>query len=53
MEGIKAGNRFEVTIKSDVKGGLLAKLGSFTVFVPASHVRVGFANDLKQYVGKR
>lgn len=53
VEGIKAGNRFEVTIKSDVKGGLLAKLGSFTVFVPASHVRVGFANDLKQYVGKK
>lgn len=53
VEGIKAGNRFEVTIKSDVKGGLLAKLGSFTVFVPASHVKVGFANDLKQFVGKK
>ncbi|MBO7160517.1 MAG: S1 RNA-binding domain-containing protein, partial [Paludibacteraceae bacterium] len=53
VEGIKQGNRFEVTIKSDVKGGLLAKLGSFTVFVPASHIKIGFVNDLKQYVGKK
>jgi len=53
VEGIKQGNKFEVTIKSDVKGGLLAKLGSFTVFVPASHIKIGFVNDLKQYVGKK
>lgn len=53
VEGIKQGNRFEVTVKSDVKGGLLAKLGSFTVFVPASHIKIGFVNDLKQYVGKK
>lgn len=52
LDGIKAGNKFEVTIKQDVKGGLLAKLGSYTVFVPASHIKLGFAKDLKQYVGK-
>ncbi|MBR5250572.1 MAG: bifunctional 4-hydroxy-3-methylbut-2-enyl diphosphate reductase/30S ribosomal protein S1, partial [Clostridia bacterium] len=53
VEGIKQGNRFEVSIKSDVKGGLLAKLGNYTIFVPASHIKIGFVNDLKQYVGKK
>lgn len=53
VEGIKQGNRFEVTIKSDSKGGLLAKLGSFTVFIPASHIKMGYVNDLKQFVGKK
>ena len=52
VEGIKNGEQFEVTIKQDVKGGLLARLGSFTVFIPSSHIKMGFAKDLKQYVGK-
>lgn len=53
VEGIKEGKEFDLTMNKAVKGGLLSKLGSYTVFVPASHIRNGFVKDLNQYVGKK
>lgn len=46
------GGVFEVKCDQVVKGGLLGKLGSYTVFVPASHIRSGFVKNLEEYVGK-
>lgn len=52
VDGIKDGNVFELAMIKAVKGGLLSKLGSYTVFVPASQIRAGFVRNLEQYVGK-
>ncbi len=46
-----AGEILEVTILEAVKGGLVADVG-LRAFIPASHVDVGFANHLEEYVGK-
>lgn len=51
--GIKQGEVFELVMTKAVKGGLLSKLGSYTVFVPASQIRIGFVKNLEQYVGKK
>lgn len=53
VEGIKQGNEFSVTASKEVKGGLLSKLGSYTVFIPASQIRSGYVKDLSKYVGKK
>ncbi len=46
------GEDFKLKITSVTKGGLLGKLGSYTIFVPASQIRVGFVKNLEDYVGK-
>ena len=51
-EELISGGVFEVKCDQVVKGGLLGKLGSYTVFVPASHIRSGFVKNLDEYVGK-
>lgn len=38
--------------KADKAVGLLGKLGSYTIFVPASQIRSGFVKNLDEYVGK-
>ncbi|MDD3831974.1 MAG: 4-hydroxy-3-methylbut-2-enyl diphosphate reductase [Clostridia bacterium] len=53
VSGIKEGDVFELVMTKAVKGGLLSKLGSYTVFVPSSHIRDGFVKNLEQYVGKK
>lgn len=53
IDGIKEGNEFTTTPSKAVKGGLLSKLGSYTVFIPASHIKNGFVSNLEQYVGKK
>lgn len=53
VEGIKQGNEFSVVASKEVKGGLLSKLGSYTIFIPASQIRSGFVKDLSKYVGKK
>ncbi|MBR7160100.1 MAG: 4-hydroxy-3-methylbut-2-enyl diphosphate reductase [Clostridia bacterium] len=56
---ILSGNEFTVVcdrVAKDDKGnpkGLIAKVGTYTVFVPASHVRSGFVKNLDDYVGKK
>ena len=50
---IKDGEVFTVTVTGSNKGGLVAKLGSYDVFVPSSQIRIGFVKDLEKYVGKQ
>ena len=50
---IKDGEVFTVTVTGANKGGLVAKLGSYDVFVPSSQIRIGFVKDLEKYVGKQ
>lgn len=52
VDQIRNGETFEMVVKKDVKGGLTGSLGSYRVFVPASHIRLKFVPDLKKYVGK-
>lgn len=52
IEEIRNGKTFEVTIDSTNKGGLIGKYGRYSVFVPASQIRIGFVKDLDKYVGK-
>ena len=49
---IADGEIFNVTVTGFNKGGLVAKLGSYDVFVPSSQIRIGFVKDLEKYVGK-
>lgn len=54
VDSIRDGSVFEVTVSSDSKGGLLARLGTYTVFVPSSHIlERGFPKDLKSFVKKK
>lgn len=52
VEHILKGEQFKLKITSTTKGGLLGKLGSYTIFVPASQIRMGYAKNLEDYVGK-
>lgn len=53
VETIRDGAVFEMVADKVTKGGLLGKLGTYTVFIPASQIREGFVKDLKQYAGKK
>ena len=50
---IRDGEIFTVTVTGSNKGGLVAKLGSYDVFIPSSQIRIGFVKDLEKYVGKQ
>lgn len=50
--GIKEGNEFSVTMTRASKNCLTGRLGSYTVVVHASQIRIGFVKNLEQYVGK-
>lgn len=52
VETIRNGETFTIKIDKEVKGGLLSKLGTYTVFMPASQVKERFVKDLKPFVGK-
>ncbi len=52
LEEIKNGKIFESEITAINKGGLIGKYGSYSVFVPASQIKLGFVKDLEKYVGK-
>ena len=53
VKAIKDGEEFMLTITSAIKGGLLGKIGSYTIFVPASQIRIGYVKNLEEYVGKK
>ena len=53
VKSILAGEEFSLTVSSAIKGGLLGKLGSYTIFVPASQIRIGYVKNLEEYVGKK
>ncbi len=52
IEEIKNGKIFEAVIKSTNKGGLNGEFGRYSVFIPASQIKIGFVKDLEKYVGK-
>ncbi len=52
IKEIADGKIFEATVTEVNKGGLIAKFGSYTVFIPSSQIRIGFVKDLDKYVGK-
>lgn len=51
-ERILKGSEFSLACNEVVKGGLVGKMGSYTVFVPASELKIGYVTDLEQYKGK-
>ena len=54
VEEIRNGAEFKVKIEGFNKGGLTSHVGSYSVFVPASQIRIGYVKneDLEKYVGK-
>ena len=52
VDQIRNGETFEITVKKDIKGGLIGSLGTYRVFIPASQIRLKFVPDLKKFVGK-
>ncbi len=51
LKGLKVGDEITVNVKNAVAGGLVARLGEFSVFIPQSQVEFKYKNDLKHYVG--
>lgn len=51
-EEILKGGDFIVKIDKAVKGGLISKLGPYTIFVPQSHIKLGFEKNPEKYEGK-
>lgn len=49
---IESGKEFKTVCTGSNKGGLVAQVGSFSVFVPAKEIRPGYVKDLTKYVGK-
>ena len=49
---IEGGKEFSVVCTGSNKGGLVAQMGTFSVFVPAKEIRPGFVKDMTKYVGK-
>lgn len=52
VKEIAEGKIFEAVVEATNKGGLIAKYGSYQVFVPSSQIKLGFVKDLDKYVGK-
>ena len=51
-EKLLRGSEFKATVSEVVKGGLIAKIEPYTIFIPASQIRIGYVNDLEKYLGK-
>lgn len=52
VDTIRGGEEFELVVERDTKGGLLGKIGTYTVFIPASQVKEKYVHDLKPFIGK-
>ena len=52
VDTIRDGEVFELVVERDTKGGLLGKLGTYTVFIPASQIKEKYVHDLTPFVGK-
>ncbi len=52
VKKILAGEEFTLACTQEIKGGLLGKIGTYTIFVPASQIRIGFVKTLADYVNK-
>lgn len=47
-----AQGEFSLQMTEVVKGGLRGKLGQYTIFVPASQIKMGYVSNLEDYKGK-
>ncbi|MBR6788294.1 MAG: bifunctional 4-hydroxy-3-methylbut-2-enyl diphosphate reductase/30S ribosomal protein S1 [Clostridia bacterium] len=52
VDTIRNGEIFELVVDRETKGGLIGKLGTYTVFVPASQIKEKYIHDLKPFIGK-
>ncbi len=52
VDSIRNGEEFALVVDRDTKGGLLGKIGTYTVFIPASQIKERYIHDLKPYIGK-
>lgn len=60
VDTIRNGEEFELKVDRAVErdvakkkgGGLLGKLGTYTVFIPASQIKERYVSDIKPYIGK-
>ncbi len=52
VKEILAGSEFALSKFEVVKGGLIGKMSSYTIFVPASEIRIGYVSDLGKYKDK-
>lgn len=46
------GEDFVLACTKAVNGGLTGKIGTYSVFVPASQIKIGYVKNLEPYVGK-
>ncbi len=53
IEAIAGGEEFDVTCTGYNKGGLTSSMGTYSVFVPAKEIRMGYVKELDKYVGKK
>ncbi len=53
IEAISNGEEFDVVCTGFNKGGLTATMGTYSVFVPAKEIRMGYVKELEKYVGKK
>ena len=51
-EKLLSASEFSLQMTEVVKGGLRGKLGKYTIFVPASQIRIGYVSNLEDYKGK-
>ncbi len=52
VQSILAGEEFTLEHTQEIKGGLLGKIGTYTVFIPASQIRIGYVSNLAEYTNK-
>jgi len=52
VKGILAGEEFSLVCGQVINGGLLGKIGTYSVFVPASQIRIGYVKSLEDYTTK-
>ena len=53
IQSIAGGEEFSLVCTGFNKGGLVASMGSYSVFVPAKEIRMGYVKELDKYVGKK
>lgn len=52
VQRILAGEEFTLSSTQEVKGGLIGKIGTYSIFIPASQIRLGFVKNLADYTNK-
>lgn len=52
VQKILAGDEFTLKCSQAINGGLLGKIGTYTIFVPASQIRMGYVKNLEEYTDK-